>query len=395
MKTYKTTFRVVGIIFIGMAISAWLAINGNNPSKAGEGVSTTGKSPSETIIVPAATTGSVASQPASQQGKYRYVEEFGKIIGKLVDSGFVFIDGKYIESPYTVSRIGADIYINDILAIRGFWPLPQFDSYKDVVGIPPGLTEDMDYGDMMAVIEDHDSHKVDYLLSHPSKKTFAERYVEYLRQMPCVDHVEAAENEDNRILITMKNGEYHDLTITTELNDPNSVATKEKSQRKFNFDRDGIENNLRGGVCVIILKGLEMYNYEMKSEDTAKKLPLILDILSSEHKKKEKYELLVQMGYFDVYGLIMGTIDPFEEIILDHLNGQNTQLTRRLKDLADRLKIKPLTYDDLLSIDKIRQSEKYKILYNMTKEREQRKAAYRAKMATRPTTAPATPTEKK
>jgi len=31
-----------------------------------------------------------------------------------INSGFVFIDGKYIEPPYTVKRKGMTVYLNDI-----------------------------------------------------------------------------------------------------------------------------------------------------------------------------------------------------------------------------------------------------------------------------------------
>jgi len=40
-------------------------------------------------------------------------EESGITVGKPVDNGFVFFDGKYLEPPYMVSRKGLDIFVND------------------------------------------------------------------------------------------------------------------------------------------------------------------------------------------------------------------------------------------------------------------------------------------
>ena len=40
------------------------------------------------------------------------IADFGVKTGKPVDRGFVFFDGRYIEAPYVVMRIGIAIYIN-------------------------------------------------------------------------------------------------------------------------------------------------------------------------------------------------------------------------------------------------------------------------------------------
>lgn len=41
-----------------------------------------------------------------------YIEEYGITIGKFVDHGFVFLDGKYLEPPYVVSREGLTLFVN-------------------------------------------------------------------------------------------------------------------------------------------------------------------------------------------------------------------------------------------------------------------------------------------
>lgn len=45
------------------------------------------------------------------------VEEFGVSAGQPIDAGFVFVDGKYVSAPYTVSRKGLGLFINDSLLV--------------------------------------------------------------------------------------------------------------------------------------------------------------------------------------------------------------------------------------------------------------------------------------
>lgn len=42
-----------------------------------------------------------------------FEDRYGVAEGDIVESGFVFIDGLYIESPYKISRRGLSIYVND------------------------------------------------------------------------------------------------------------------------------------------------------------------------------------------------------------------------------------------------------------------------------------------
>jgi hypothetical protein len=47
-----------------------------------------------------------------------FVGQFGVTEGKTVDDGVVFIDGRYIESPYKVTRRGLRLFINDSMIDR-------------------------------------------------------------------------------------------------------------------------------------------------------------------------------------------------------------------------------------------------------------------------------------
>ncbi|MBI5725874.1 MAG: MarC family protein [Planctomycetes bacterium] len=326
------------------------------------------------------------NHPATQAGKYRDVELFGKTLGTPMNNGFVFIDGKYIESPYTVSRIGADLYINDILAVKGRWPQPQYDVSKDAVGIPPGLTEDMDFSEMEEVLGEHKWQKLRYLSAHPSDKPFAERYAEYYRQMPCVDRVTVVETGDS-IYLLMKNGEYFGMGIgPLELGHPEYNSTQEQVLNKLEYYRGRIEYSLKVDMCVFFAEGeYESYN-DLKAEDAARKLPLFLEIVHSNRDIKDKHDLILRLGLFNIYNYVFDEIGrglPADKI-LENIGGNSKVLEKRIKALADKLDVKPLTVDELpIKESLFKGDEKIK------EERHKRKAAYWAKMATHPATAPA------
>jgi hypothetical protein len=47
-----------------------------------------------------------------------FIEKFGVKEGKTVNNGFMFIDGKYLESPYVISRRGLQLFVNNITIPR-------------------------------------------------------------------------------------------------------------------------------------------------------------------------------------------------------------------------------------------------------------------------------------
>jgi hypothetical protein len=61
------------------------------------------------------------------------LEQFGATEGKSVNNGFVFMDGRYIESPYIVSSRGLSLYVNNIKIPRParYAGLPVIGGYEN------------------------------------------------------------------------------------------------------------------------------------------------------------------------------------------------------------------------------------------------------------------------
>lgn len=67
------------------------------------------------------------------------------------DSGFVFIDGKYIEPPYKLEVKGNAIYINNIkIKESKIYTKNDFKAFKHDPGIPPNLNENSSIDDIFA-----------------------------------------------------------------------------------------------------------------------------------------------------------------------------------------------------------------------------------------------------
>jgi len=82
----------------------------------------------------APTTQTAASQPVS------------KIVGEPIDAGFVFIDNRYIDAPYVVSREEGEVFINGQRVFRAEFA-EEFPTGDVDPQLPAGLTKDTSFYD--------------------------------------------------------------------------------------------------------------------------------------------------------------------------------------------------------------------------------------------------------
>jgi hypothetical protein len=67
----------------------------------------------------------LSSVHASTNETNQSVRDLGSESGAPVDAGFVFVNGRYVDAPYVVSRRGDSIFINEELIETPVpWPLP-------------------------------------------------------------------------------------------------------------------------------------------------------------------------------------------------------------------------------------------------------------------------------
>ena len=88
------------------------------------------------ILAAFAALSSVAAESAPEFEKVpaQAMKELKGAVGKPLDSGLVFVNGRYIRPPYRVARMGTAIFINDV-QVTG-----QINSWRKFLATQPGYT---------------------------------------------------------------------------------------------------------------------------------------------------------------------------------------------------------------------------------------------------------------
>lgn len=298
------------------------------------------------------------TMPATMPTGARGVEEFGYEEGPLLHKGFIFIDGKYIKPPYKFARYGPDIYVNNILYSKNeYWPMPSYDKVTaDINGLPPGLRDDMTCEQMRSAANDAINQKENYLRSPRNMRNpYYKTLEEYYKKLPYVARVEVEDEGDlmgRLFIIHMKNGKIGDRIIyggggylwgesgifwderQVYLHAGMGEVTEMSTSFAHYRDTDG---------CDMIVGADDYKNFD--AEETALKLPLILDIMRSDRSQRQKLELLVRMDILPSDRL--DEMSSRDEIFLSYFSADSPELDARLKTLAKELNVTPMTYADL------------------------------------------------
>jgi len=64
------------------------------------------------------------------------LEVFGERELPVVNSGFLFVDGEYIDLPYRISQRGNVVYVNERRIIKYMWPPRLFCCHREMPIIP-------------------------------------------------------------------------------------------------------------------------------------------------------------------------------------------------------------------------------------------------------------------
>lgn len=136
------------------------------------------------------------------------IRELGVIEGGAITNGFVFIDGKYIDPPYIVSRRGTGICINGHLVEQPCpWPIPE----KSIPVVP--LTEDPKMPESITRnTSQYDKELIKYLgdkkayyRSKYGEQQMVKLMVKVYEELPCVLKAKAGQDE-NYVTVTWADG---------------------------------------------------------------------------------------------------------------------------------------------------------------------------------------------
>ena len=70
-----------------------------------------------------------------------HIDVFGQDESEPINTGFFFHDGKYVEPPYIVKRLGISVFVNDVMVhIPVSYPL---SSIRPISGKLPGMPKNI------------------------------------------------------------------------------------------------------------------------------------------------------------------------------------------------------------------------------------------------------------
>ena len=106
-----------------------------------------------------------------------------------INSGFVFIDGKYIESPYIIERKGLELYINNIrIHVSELETNPFKNGYR--APIPTGITKYSTREETSRLSREYMKSRFKYFFSKYPYQQALDSVVESYRVLPSVKEIE-------------------------------------------------------------------------------------------------------------------------------------------------------------------------------------------------------------
>lgn len=130
--------------------------------------------------------------------------------GKRIQTGFVFVNGKYIKAPYKVKRKGFAIYINGLQVTKELELDTPNISYRQRLGIPPCLDKNSSLRDIVKCIEPNQGlpYTIAMFYYYFGKYEYNQAYdsmLTYYRSLPNVKNINF--NNNSTIEVTSYRGE--------------------------------------------------------------------------------------------------------------------------------------------------------------------------------------------
>lgn len=303
-----------------------------------------------------------------------YVKEFGETIGEAFSAGFVFFDGKYIDAPYTVTRKGLGIFVNDIMVEKSRvsqWPMPD-PTIKEDPGFFPEMsslsrdTSLKEFDELNKKLDWHSHRKSHYLLQHFSGDIAVKKMAEYYLALPFVRNVEILQGS---IRVETLKGEKRRIAVRVMT--PGSVSywmstkapTKEEVSDEMEYIRSRFDKRLKAGDCFFLFtKKVEL---SFAQGWVNNNLPKVVEMLKSSKSEEEKSDNLKDLDIIPNYWSQTDTA-------FFVTNFQSTpQLDERIKEIKAGRTAPPekrLSSEDELNLNKLMFDKTQELGRELTKE---------------------------
>ncbi|HUV64986.1 MAG TPA: hypothetical protein VMW24_13895 [Sedimentisphaerales bacterium] len=239
---------------------------------------------------------------------------------KGIDTGFVFIDGRYVDAPYTVTRFGGQVLVNGVLVEQHVEPPaaegePADDSNPQ---LPDSITRDTSIYDKEFV--DYIRKKISYVQAHHSPEQERSIMQKVYENLPFVKEATLTKDNPGVLHIVTHSGETDDIALVIPRRKRN---TKPPAIRAEEAKRN-IEDRLSKGDCFFLFSSGGSIRFGR--EKVREILPGIVKVLRSRKSFQEKIAALHR------FGLTAVDKDSFQNIITGF--AASSQLEQRLEQRA-------------------------------------------------------------
>lgn len=223
-----------------------------------------------------------------------------------IETGFVFVDGKYVEPPYKVIVEDFKVFINGFKVDQINYPQPDLRVLTDP-GMPKGLSKEMGLAALDNVVDSSGhpiiSRRLSYFYQNFPEDIANEKASEFLKTLPFLKtfklndiagtiYFEDFKNKNRRLYVNRQK------LAPPSLNECIEIINKTKQR---------YENYLKEGDCFMFNKDAEMH---FSGVGAARILPILMRAFTDPLKSiKEKREAL------DSCGIIPRSSKRFERFI--------------------------------------------------------------------------------
>ncbi len=265
-------------------------------------------------------------------------------LNQPLETGFVFIDGKYIEAPYIVERRDLAVYINGIQITKELeWPVVNKSAFDHDPGMPPNITKDMTLGEVSALLEPtrnipFETAKLWYLFSHFSYEKAFEKAIQYYENLPNVKSLTHVPG--NPWVLESYSGEKRNIVFAgpqmrrmNEVWGPEGSGAPPKSELIERVDNRVIRyrNRLIKGDLFLIFSDSGYEEYSFNQTHGFRLTRELIDIMGKPLSKEERMDELISIGLLPRADrqLSFGFVSNYSI---------STQLINRIETLEESLK---------------------------------------------------------
>ncbi|MHC4873239.1 MAG: hypothetical protein ACYTFY_15455 [Planctomycetota bacterium] len=242
------------------------------------------------------------------------------------DSGFIFIEGKYIESPYKFEIKKGDFFVNGIFLKKlCTWPFPEANYIRPE--IPAGvIKKSKSFDDLkIAGTDDYWHGRMLRWIAITSKnyEISKRRCKVFYKSLPFVDDVKY---KKGTIEIRLKDGTakvYGDISMSGRVAKDAGYYLREMEYEKNNI----VKNLSKDGMYLFFKKDLAI---QVEKSTVVKYIRLMVEILKSGKSDTEKYSLLKRMMIIPPHY----KVERIKPLI------DNFQTTKQLYERIDALAVK-------------------------------------------------------